>query len=102
MLPPMNEVVILWIYIVLLELGGLMGLIKAGSKASIIASTIFAVILVMFTMGIFPFQHHVWVLLFLVLFFGLRWAKSKKMMPNGMMAILTIATLAAIQYIKHK
>jgi uncharacterized membrane protein (UPF0136 family) len=33
-------------------------------------------------------------LLFLLVFFGMRLAKSKKMMPNGMMVILTIVALA--------
>jgi uncharacterized membrane protein (UPF0136 family) len=30
---------------------------------------------------------------FLLIFFGVRFAKSKKMMPNGMMTILTVLAL---------
>ena len=88
-----NAHLILWIYIILLFLGGLMGFIKAKSKASLIASSIFAAILVLFALNLLPFAYHAAVLGFLVLFFGMRFAKSKKMMPNGMMALLTLITL---------
>jgi uncharacterized membrane protein (UPF0136 family) len=37
------------------------------------------------------------VLVFLILFFGMRFAKGKKFMPNGMMLILTIVTLILVQ-----
>lgn len=87
-------VTILWIYIVLMVIGGVMGFVKAGSKASLIASLTFGAILSLFALGILPYRHHVWVLLFLLIFFGMRFAKSKKMMPNGLMTILTILALA--------
>jgi uncharacterized membrane protein (UPF0136 family) len=85
---------VLWIYIVLLFLGGLMGFLKAKSKASLIASSIFAAILILFAINIAPFRYHLAVQVFLLLFFGSRFMKSKKFMPNGMMTILTIVTLA--------
>jgi uncharacterized membrane protein (UPF0136 family) len=94
MLPAMNAHTVLWIYIVLMVLGGVMGFVKAKSKASLIASVTFGAILSLFALGILPFQYHVWVLVFLLVFFGMRFAKSKKMMPNGMMTILTILALA--------
>jgi uncharacterized membrane protein (UPF0136 family) len=94
MLSPMNAHTILWIYIVLMVLGGVMGFVKAKSKASLIASVTFGAILALFALNVLPFQHHIWVLLFLLIFFGMRLAKSKKMMPNGMMVILTILALA--------
>lgn len=90
----MSAVTILWIYIVLMVVGGVMGFVKAGSKASIIASVAFGAILSLFALGILPFQHHVWVLLFLLIFFGMKFAKTKKMMPNGVMTIATILALA--------
>lgn len=89
----MNDVVILWVYIVLLLLGGLMGFLKAGSKASLIASSIFAAIMVLFALGILPFAYNWIVLAFLAAFFAFRWGKSKKMMPNGMMVILTFLAI---------
>lgn len=85
--------IILWIYIVLLVAGGLMGFIKAKSKASIIASTVFAVPLVLAALGVIPsFAADVtlWVLL---IFFGIRFGKSRKFMPAGLMLGLTIAAI---------
>jgi uncharacterized membrane protein (UPF0136 family) len=82
--------IIVWVYIALLMAGGLMGFLKAGSKASLIASSIFAAVLVLFALNIFPLNS-VWViLLVLLLFFGNRFRKSKKFMPSGMMAAVTL------------
>lgn len=91
----MNAVIILWIYIALLMVGGLIGFIKAGSKASLIASTLFAAVLALFALGYLPFVYNWIVLAFLVAFFAFRWGKSKKMMPNGMMAILSLLAIFA-------
>ena len=92
-----SDQVILLVYIVLLELGGLMGFVKAGSKASLIASSIFAGILILFVVNLLPVDYAWIVLAFLLVFFGMRLAKSKKMMPNGMMVILTLLTLVLMQ-----
>ena len=90
----MNPNTVLWIYIVLLVAGGLMGFFKAGSKASLIASVSFAAALALCATGVI-YQRNVAdiILAFLLVFFGMRLAKSKKFMPNGMMVILTIAAL---------
>jgi uncharacterized membrane protein (UPF0136 family) len=89
--------IILLIFAILLELGGAMGFIKAGSKASVIASTVFALIIFLFVFGVLPIAYVWTVLVFLILFFGMRFAKGKKFMPNGMMLILTIVTLILVQ-----
>jgi len=90
----MNPNTILWIYIVLLVAGGMIGYLKAGSKASIIASVSFAATLTLCAVGVI-FQPHVAdiILAVLLVFFGWRLSKSKKFMPNGMMLILTLAAL---------
>lgn len=88
--------IVLWVYIALMMLGGLMGLIKAGSKASIIASSIFAAVLALFALNILPFRY-CWIILFvLLLFFGKRYLKGKKFMPSGMMTVLTIIALVLL------
>jgi len=89
-----NPNTVLWVYIVLLVAGGLVGFFKAGSKASLIASVSFAAILSLSASGII-FQSYVAdiVLAFLLVFFGMRLAKSKKFMPGGMMVILTVLAL---------
>jgi uncharacterized membrane protein (UPF0136 family) len=92
-----SDQIILLIYIVLLELGGLMGFLKAGSKASIIASSIFAGILLLFLLNVLPFAYNWIVIAFLIVFFGMRLAKSRKMMPNGMMVVLSVLALALQQ-----
>ena len=91
--------IILLIYAILLEAGGAMGFIKAGSKASVIASTIFAAIIFLFIFGVLPIRYAWSVLFVLVLFFGSRFGKSKKFMPNGMMLILTVITVVLLKYL---
>jgi uncharacterized membrane protein (UPF0136 family) len=90
----MNPNIVLWIYIVLLVVGGMIGYLKAGSKASIIASVSFAAALSLSAMGII-FQPHVAdiILAVLLVFFGMKLAKSKKFMPSGMMLVMTLLAL---------
>jgi len=91
----MNSKTVLWIYIVLLVAGGLVGFFKAGSKASLVASASFAAALILCAIGVI-FQPHVAdiILAVLLVFFAMRLSKTKKFMPNGLMLVLTIAALA--------
>lgn len=90
----MNAHTILWIYIILLIAGGTMGLIKGGSKISLIMSVAFAIPLILCNLNILPFRYSTWILVFLLAFFGWRLMKSKKFMPNGLMLLLTVLALA--------
>ena len=94
-----TDQIILLIYCVLLELGGLMGFLKAGSKASLIASSAFVAVLLLFVFGVFEIRYAWAVLFVLILFFGSRLSKSKKFMPNGMMLILTVLTIVLLKYL---
>lgn len=91
----MNPNTVLWIYIVLLVAGGLVGFFKGKSKASLIASCSFAAVLILCAIGVI-FQRYVAdiVLAVLLVFFAHRLTKSKKFMPNGLMVVLTLAALA--------
>jgi len=91
----MNPNTVLWVYIILLVAGGLVGYLKAGSKASLIASVSFAAALILCAIGVI-FQAHVadLILAVLLVFFALRLSRSKKFMPNGLMLILTVVALA--------
>ena len=91
----MNPNTVLWIYIVLLVAGGLVGFFKAKSKASLIASCSFAAVLILCAIPVI-FQRYVAdiVLAILLVFFAYRLTQSKKFMPNGLMLILTVVTLA--------
>jgi len=86
---------ILWTYIVLLVIGGLIGFLKGKSKVSLIMSVVFAALLILCAAGII-FQPYVADILLAVLLvvFGMRLAKTKKFMPAGMMLVLTLAALA--------
>ena len=90
--------VVLWIYILLLIAGGLVGYFKAKSKPSLIASLSFAIALSVCNLGII-FQDYVADLLLIALLvvFGLRLYKTKKFMPAGLMVALTLVTLAVRQ-----
>ena len=44
------DIKVLWVYIVLLLVGGLIGFLKAKSKVSLISSTVFAAILILTTL----------------------------------------------------
>lgn len=86
---------VLWIYIVLLLVGGLMGFFKGKSQVSLIMSVVFAALLIMCAKGI-VFQYYVADILLAILLvvFGMRLAKTKKFMPAGMMLAITIVALA--------
>jgi len=89
---------VLWIYIVLLLVGGLMGFLKAGSKVSLISSSVFAALLVLTQTRVFDptlARNLVNVLLAaLLVVFAIRLTKTKKFMPSGLMLVLTVLALA--------
>ncbi len=92
---------ILWVYIVLLELGGVIGYVKAKSKASIIASSVFAAVLILCALGIInQIAVAYGVIGFLALFFGSKFARSKKFMPSGFMAVLSVVALVLMLVLK--
>jgi uncharacterized membrane protein (UPF0136 family) len=86
---------ILWVYIILLVIGGLIGYLKAKSKISLIMSAAFAAALSLCAAGI-VFQYYMAdiLLALLIVVFALRVAKTKKFMPGGLMLIITILALA--------
>ena len=90
----MNPTTILWIYIALLVIGGLMGFLKAKSKVSLIMSSIFALLLALYNLGKINVEHFPEILIgLLIIVFGIRLAKTKKFMPAGLMLTLSIAVL---------
>jgi len=89
----MRPDVILWIYIVLLVVGGLMGF-RAGSKVSLLVSAIAAAVLTLCQIGVvFRANMADIVLAVLLVVFAWRLSESKKFMPAGLMFVLTAATL---------
>jgi uncharacterized membrane protein (UPF0136 family) len=95
----MNPHAVLWIYIILLLVGGLIGFLKAGSKVSLLTAAVSAAILIATT------NHRVFqpafaatladlVMAALLIVFAVRLTKTRKFMPSGLMLVVTIAALA--------
>ncbi len=91
----MNPTKVLWIYIILLVIGGLVGFFKAKSKISLIMSAAFAAVLALCAAGIVfqPYMADIFLAALLVVF-AMRLVKTKKFMPSGLMLVLTIIALA--------
>ncbi len=95
----MNQNTVLWIYIVLLLVGGMIGFLKAGSKISLITSSVAAALLILTVMpGVFTFTFRRnladIIMAALLIVFAIRLTKTRKFMPSGMMLVLTLAALA--------
>jgi uncharacterized membrane protein (UPF0136 family) len=95
----MNPHTVLWIYILLLLVGGLIGFLKAGSKVSLITSAVSAAALILVTIpGLFgPTLARGLadvIMAALVVVFAIRLGKTKKFMPSGLMLVITALALA--------
>ncbi|MCX6930103.1 MAG: TMEM14 family protein [Verrucomicrobia bacterium] len=95
----MNPHLVLWIYIVLLLIGGLIGFLKAGSKVSLISSAVSAAALILTAIpGLFGpglargLADTIMAALLVV--FAIRLGKTKKFMPSGLMLVVTVLALA--------
>ena len=94
----MNPHTILWVYIALLVVGGLIGFLKAKSQVSLYMSVGFAAALALCAVrGLLDASlarglADVLMIVLLVVF-TIRLAKTKKFMPAGMMLVVTLAAL---------
>jgi uncharacterized membrane protein (UPF0136 family) len=86
---------VLWIYIILLVVGGLIGFFKGKSPISLVMSAGFAAALCLCAAHI-VFQPYVADILLaaLLVVFAMRLVKTKKFMPAGVMLIITLVALA--------
>jgi uncharacterized membrane protein (UPF0136 family) len=100
MLSPMVGQATLAIYAILLAVGGIIGYTKAGSRPSLIAGLASALAAVL-ALGL-SFQDARWGMglgsalsILLFVFFGYRYAvKTRKFMPAGLLAVVSLAVLA--------
>jgi uncharacterized membrane protein (UPF0136 family) len=87
----------LWIYVTLLVAGGVIGLIKAGSKISLVTSAIFAALLALCATGIIhPFYITDIILAVLSGVFCVRYLKTSKFMPSGLLLLFSVVVLAVL------
>jgi uncharacterized membrane protein (UPF0136 family) len=94
--PPL-AMIALWIYVTLLLAGGLAGFIKAGSKISLVTSALFAVLLALCATGIIrPFYIADILVGVLAVVFVVRYLKTSKFMPSGLILLLSIVVLAVL------
>jgi uncharacterized membrane protein (UPF0136 family) len=91
----MRKDLVLWAYIILLVIGGLLGFFKAKSKISLVTSVVAAALLSLCAVQV-VFQPYVAdiLLALLLVMFGWRLAETRKFMPSGLMLVLTLITLA--------
>jgi len=94
----MTSATVLWVYIVLLVLGGLIGYLKAGSRVSLLTSCGAAALLVLSALpGLFtwPVRRGLadGVLAALLVVFAVRLVKSRKFLPAGGLLLATLAAL---------
>jgi uncharacterized membrane protein (UPF0136 family) len=96
---PTIGTVVLATYGLLLAVGGLMGYLKAKSKPSLIAGEIGGGLALLAAFGPLGVAG-TWLGLALGavfgVFFGIRFAKSRKFMPGGLLAILSAVVLAVM------
>jgi len=85
---------VLWVYIVLLLIGGLIGFLKGKSRVSLITSAVFAAILTLCALDVIfkPYVADILMAVLLVVF-AVRLSKTKKFMPSGLMLVITVAAL---------
>jgi uncharacterized membrane protein (UPF0136 family) len=89
---------VLWVYIVLLVVGGLFGFFKAKSKVSLITSCVAAALLVLANIpGLFTPSFGALLtdglMAALLVVFAIRLGKTKKFMPSGLMLVVTLLAL---------
>jgi uncharacterized membrane protein (UPF0136 family) len=93
---------IILIYGILVATGGVMGYIKAGSAASLIAGVISGILLVGSAVAMMrgSYQAGWWVALIVTILilarFGMAALKGFKMMPGGMVIILSLIALVVL------
>jgi uncharacterized membrane protein (UPF0136 family) len=92
------SIVAVFAYGILAIVGGIIGYMQANSKVSLISGTISGLLLVI--AGFYQLQGQGWATILaavvtavLVVVFAVRFAKTRKFMPAGLMVILGIVTL---------
>jgi uncharacterized membrane protein (UPF0136 family) len=94
--PGMENVAIeVWVYGVIMILGGIAGYARVGSKASLISGVGFGLVLLISGIGVWNGSQNslmaaILIALLLVVLFAIRYAKTRRFMPSGVLVILSV------------
>lgn len=99
------HVKVLWVYIVLLLVGGLVGYFKGKSKVSLVMSAVFGSVLILTVLpGVLLPKAALnlanGTLAVLLLVFAVRLGKTRKFMPSGLILVATVVVLALLNLVK--
>jgi uncharacterized membrane protein (UPF0136 family) len=99
---PLIGQVALGIYGVLLIAGGIVGYLKAGSRPSVIAGTISGLIafaaLGISTRDVLGFRIGAVLAVLMLIVFDIRFFKTRKIMPSGLLAFLSLIVLIVLGF----
>ena len=84
-----------WVYGVMMMIGGIAGYARVGSKASLISGVGFGLVLLISGIGVWTGSQKslmaaILIALLLVVLFAIRYAKKRRFMPAGVLAILSL------------
>ena len=93
-----NTAIEIWIYGVIMILGGIMGFVKVGSKASLISGVGMGLALLASGFGVSHGNRDslvaaLVIAALLVVIFAIRYAKTRRFMPGGMLAVLSLVAV---------
>ncbi len=97
-----NTAIEIWIYGVIMILGGIMGFVKVGSKASLISGVGMGLALLASGYGVWSgpavrsadsLVVALVIAALLLVIFAIRYAKTRRFMPGGMLAVLSLVAV---------
>jgi len=89
---------VVWVYAVVMAVGGVFGYLKVHSKASLLSGVGFGLILLVSGYGVWlgskeSLVASAVIAALLVIIFAVRVVKTRRMVPAGILALLSVATL---------
>ena len=102
-----NKAYFLFVYSLIAFIGGMIGFLKTGSLMSIISASVIATVLIGCGIAMvqgkeIAYKMSIGLLLFVLVFFGYRYILTAKIMPAGMMILVTVITLSYLFIGNHK
>ena len=93
-----NAAIEVWVYGVIMILGGIAGFARVGSKASLISGVGFGLMLLLSGIGVWNGSQNslimaILIALLLVVLFAIRYVKKRRFMPAGVLAILSLVAI---------